>query len=479
MHSTAVLCCAVLCSALHCCALHCTAVLCSTRHCSALLCSLVALHGEFLEGQQSFASHPIIRILTIMRPSNPHSLLTLFSYTTPLLHSMYANPDVWCCLLSGQASSGSHLVDCDPVEEGGVIGCQINSNDGTVTFYRNDEFLLQFDNLNDHPAMRNGNGDCDTVDPMSRGVRPFVCLEIGGDSITYMGPKCDEAIVTFPESDQLNRFSFSGNIVNGDFDGLCEQHLWRQDGRWMGHYKDGLREGTHVCVIPKIIPLKPLTSSDLDIPEDFIPEKSLRSPELDDLKLKSLENEVSGDVKLPLEDSCATDITVNNPVKENKNENKNESEKKGDDKDKNSNENENENENNDKIENEKVLGSAIDSSIPLLTSTSTTTAAATATATSTSVPLVAPSIPPVEEFSVMVKYEKYERGAFVRDLTPEEIETDPVVLECRKIIEEESGKIILDRLAALKGGAAFPLTVDKKKKLQKKTKTEKSKPKTG
>ena len=413
-----------------------------------------------------------------MRPPNPHSLLTLPSHTTPLPHSMYANPDVWCCLLSGQASSGSHLVDCDPVEEGGVIGCQINSNDGTVTFFRNDEFLLQFDNLNDHPAMRSGSGDCDTVDPMSRGVRPFVCLEIGGDSITYMGPKCDEAIVTFPESDQLNRFSFSGKIVNGDFDGLCEQHLWRQDGRWMGHYKDGVREGTHVCVIPKIVPFKPLTSSDLDIPEDFIPEKSLRSPELDDLNLKSVENEgSSGDVKLPIVDSCATDIAVNNSIKEIDNEIKVENLKKVDDNDKNS--KENETENIDKIENEKVLGSAVDSSIPIPTATAAAAATATSTSTSTSLPLVAPGIPPVEEFSVMVKYEKYERGAFVRDLTLEEIETDPVVLECRKIIEEESGKIILDRIAALKGGAAFPLTADKKKKLQKKTKTEKSKPKTG
>ena len=371
---------------------------------------------------------------------------------------MYANPDVWCCLLSGQASSGSHLVDCDPVEEGGVIGCHINSNDGTVTFYRNDEFLLQFDNLNDHPAMRCGSGDIDTVDPMSRGVRPFVCLEVGGDSITYMGPKCDEAIVTFPESDPSNRFSFSGRIVNGNFDGLCEQHLWRQDGRWMGHYTDGLREGTHVCVTPKILPIQN-PSPGVEIAEDFIPEKSLRSPELDDLNLKSLENDIDIDieVKLPLTDPNATDAAVDVSI----NESKNHCEKndKGDDK------NVGENENKDKNENEKVFGCTVDSSIP--------------PSTSTPLPVTTPNIPLMEEFSVIVKYEKYERGAFVRDLMSEEIETDPVVLECRKVIEEESGKIILDRLAALKGGTTLPLNADKKKKLQKKTKTEKSKPKTG
>jgi hypothetical protein len=256
-------------------------------------------------------------------PSSP--LSPPFISATSLLHSMYANPDVWCCLLSGQASSGSHLVDCDPIEEGGVIGCHINSNDGTVTFYRNDEFLLQFDNLNDHPAMRTSNGSSggsgsgggggvDALDPMSRGVRPFVCLEVGGDSITYMGPKCDEAIVTFPESDLKNRFSFSGRIVNGNFDGLCEQHLWGQDGRWMGYYVDGLREGTHVCVTAKKVPGR--GPSDVAIAEDFIPEKSSRSAELDDLNLKSLENEMNNDVKFPSTESNSTNTAMNTPVNE-------------------------------------------------------------------------------------------------------------------------------------------------------------------
>jgi hypothetical protein len=383
---------------------------------------------------------------------------------------MYANPDVWCCLLSGQASSGSHLVDCDPIEEGGVIGCHINSNDGTVTFYRNDEFLLQFDNLNDHPAMRTSNGssgsgggvDVDALDPMSRGVRPFVCLEVGGDSITYMGPKCDEAIVTFPESDLKNRFSFSGRIVNGNFDGLCEQHLWGQDGRWMGHYVDGLREGTHVCVTAKNVPGK--SPSDVATAEDFIPEKSSRSAELDDLNLKSLENEMNDEVKFPSTESYSTDTVVNTPVTESENDIENKEKVKNEDKNESENVSKNEKKDKNKTEDEKASGPATDPSIPLSTS---------------SLPPISPTVPPLDEIAVIVKYEKYERGAFVRDLTLEEIETDPVVLECRKIIEEESGKIILDRLAALKGGNNFPLTAEKKKRLQKKTKTEKSKPKTG
>ena len=45
-------------------------------------------------------------------------------------------------------------MDCDQIDEMGVIGCHIDSNHGTVTFYKNDEYLLQFDNLNDHPAMK-------------------------------------------------------------------------------------------------------------------------------------------------------------------------------------------------------------------------------------------------------------------------------------------------------------------------------------
>jgi hypothetical protein len=71
---------------------------------------------------------------------------------------MYANPDVWCYLVSGQASNGCDLLDCEPSDDEDIIGCQIDSNNGTVTFYRNDEYLLSFDNLNDHPAMQSLTG---------------------------------------------------------------------------------------------------------------------------------------------------------------------------------------------------------------------------------------------------------------------------------------------------------------------------------
>jgi ribosomal protein L12E/L44/L45/RPP1/RPP2 len=85
-----------------------------------------------------------------------------------------------------------------------------------------------------------------------------------------------------------------------------------------------------------------------------------------------------------------------------------------------------------------------------------------------------------EEFTVISKYELYEHGVFIRALTEEEIEKDPVVAECLKSIEEEREKIMLERLAALCGAVPPPgAAADKKKKNAKKTKAEKARPKSG
>lgn len=368
---------------------------------------------------------------------------------------MYANPDVWCCLLSGQASSGSNLVDCEPIEEGGVVGCHINSNDGTVTFYRNDEFLLQFDNLNEHPAMvpGDGMGRGEYADPMSRGVRPFVCLETGGDSIYFIGSKSEESVITYPESDPQCRSSFSGRVINGNFEGLCEQHIWGQDGRWVGHYRDGIREGTHLWVTPKL----PSKGAELapKSAQDVIPEKS---PGSELPPLKGSETQVAP----PVSDGG---VAVSPPV------------------------------------NPAALPPSgltpSDVVPPLITSpgqvpayivppegapsgeTPSTIVPPDATP-SQALPALALGSLSSEEFTVISKYELYEHGVFVRALTEEEIEKDPVVIECLKSIEEEREKIMLERLAALCGAVPPPGTgVDKKKKNAKKTKAEKARPKAG
>ena len=351
------------------------------------------------------------------------------------LHSMYANPDVWCCLLSGQASSGSHLVDSEPIEEGSVIGCHINSNDGTVTFYRNDEYLLHFSNLNEHQAMRptQGSEPEDPSQALRRGVRPFVCLETGGDSIYFVGSKTEETVVTFPESDPQCRSSFSGRVVNGNFDGLCEMHMWGQDGRWVGHYKDGIKEGTHLWVIPVPPPALSLNADDQKTPsttsaaEDFIPDRSPGSvpdssiPPCDDSPKRVRESPSQS----PSEVDAAND------------------------------------------------SSAIGDGPALLHST----------ASSTTLPAPAPSPSPApaplpEVFTVISKFEVYEHGLYVRDLTALEIESDTVVLECRKSIEEEKEKILLERTAVSTGAAPTQAVADKKKKSSR-SRVEKAKQKSG
>ena len=350
---------------------------------------------------------------------------------------MYANPDVWCCLLSGQASSGSHLVDSEPIEEGSVIGCHINSNDGTVTFYRNDEYLLHFSNLNEHQAMRPYQG-AEPEDPsqaLRRGVRPFVCLETGGDSIYFVGSKTEETVVTFPESDPQCRSSFSGRVVNGNFDGLCEMHMWGQDGRWVGHYKDGVKEGTHLWVTP--VPPAPAPNADdqksptTSKADDFIPDRSPGSVPLE----KEEEEEEGGAGGSPKR------------VKER--------------------------------ESRSPSQSAADAAI----SSPTAPAAVSSITPNTPLPALTPApaltpSPPQEVFTVISKFEVYEHGVYVRDLTALEIETDPVVLECRKSIDEEKEKILLERTAVSTGAAPTQPPADKKKKSSR-SRVEKAKQKLG
>ena len=331
------------------------------------------------------------------------------------------------------------------------MGCRINSNDGTVTFYRNDEFLLQFDNLNDHPAMVPGDviGGGEYADPMSRGVRPFVCLETGGDSIYFIGSKSEESVITFPESDPQCRSSFSGRVINGNFEGLCEQHIWGQDGRWVGHYKDGVREGTHLWVIPKVPP------KGMDLVPESAPEKRTGSevPTLKGLEAHAAPPVSGGEIAIDPSASLALLPPSEVP-------------------------------HSDLVPPVVTPPGAVPSDIiPPEDSPSGETPSNIIPPDAS--PSLAPSTPTLgsisgEEFTVISKYEMYEHGVFVRALTEEEIEKDPVVLECLKSIEEEREKIMLERLAAL-CGAVPPsgASADKKKKNAKKTKAEKARPKSG
>ena len=83
-----------------------------------------------------------------------------------------------------------------------------------------------------------------------------------------------------------------------------------------------------------------------------------------------------------------------------------------------------------------------------------------------------------EEFTVIKEYALYLHGEYVRDLTEKEKETDPVVLECRKHIEEEKERILLGKSVVMSGGSLPTVTGAEKTKKTKKSILEKTRSKT-
>ena len=72
------------------------------------------------------------------------------------------------------------------------------------------------------------------------------------------------------------------------------------------------------------------------------------------------------------------------------------------------------------------------------------------------------------EFTSMTEFKLYVNGQYVRDLTELEKVSDFVVLECRKNIEEEKERILLERSMVMSGAPlSAPTSLDKKKKLKK------------
>ena len=79
------------------------------------------------------------------------------------------------------------------------------------------------------------------------------------------------------------------------------------------------------------------------------------------------------------------------------------------------------------------------------------------------------AIKEAEEFTTMTEFKVYTNGQYVRDLTEKEKENDFVVSECRKNIEEERERILLERSMVMSGAPLSATTsLDKKKKLKKK-----------
>jgi hypothetical protein len=71
-----------------------------------------------------------------------------------------------------------------------------------------------------------------------RGVRPFVCLDSGEDSVSFLGLKSDEVEVAYPESDAAGRALFTGQVVSGNFDGLCELRMRGENHGFMKNNQD-------------------------------------------------------------------------------------------------------------------------------------------------------------------------------------------------------------------------------------------------
>jgi hypothetical protein len=107
---------------------------------------------------------------------------------------VFANPDVWCFNVQGSASHSTDISVTAMANVGDIISVRIDTDQGILEFYRNDNFIHHFSNLRDHPAFVN------VEDSNSNGLRLFVCLCSEGDAVKFLGPKdgavnvkyCDE-----------------------------------------------------------------------------------------------------------------------------------------------------------------------------------------------------------------------------------------------------------------------------------------------
>jgi hypothetical protein len=183
--------------------------------------------------------------------------------------SVDANDDTWTYSISGQASHGSNLLLCDTAEEGDVISMHIDSDHGFVRFYKNYEFLVGFDDLNEHPKMNpayqppseshitagseySGHGsNSDTFQP---GIRPFVSLVAVADSVSYMGLKAGNVEIIYPADDPLGRCRFAAHVVDGHIHGYGLLTVNANTEKWFGNWSRGVEDGLHIRVDDVLAP---------------------------------------------------------------------------------------------------------------------------------------------------------------------------------------------------------------------------------
>ena len=171
-----------------------------------------------------------------------------------------ANDNTWTYSVSGQASHGADLYGCDTADDGDIIGIHIDTDDGILTFYKNNQFIIEFDSLNIHGAMRL-DPSCEQND-ISKGVRPFVSLTSAGDKVSFLGVKSGFLELHYPSSiandityemsartKQLLGSSLFCQLKDGSINGFGLRFLSDVSQKWFGTYSNGYRVGLHALIV--------------------------------------------------------------------------------------------------------------------------------------------------------------------------------------------------------------------------------------
>lgn len=170
-----------------------------------------------------------------------------------------ANDNTWTYSVSGQASHGADLYGCDTADDGDIIGIHIDTDDGILTFYKNNQFIIEFNSLNNHAVM---NLDSTQRNDSVNGVRPFVSLTSSGDKVSFLGMKSGSLELHYPSSIEndisyelsvrtkhLLGTSLFCQVKDGSVNGLGLTFWSKVSEKWFGTYANGYREGFHALIV--------------------------------------------------------------------------------------------------------------------------------------------------------------------------------------------------------------------------------------
>jgi hypothetical protein len=162
-------------------------------------------------------------------------------------NGIYDNSGFWSYYQPGNLSNGQEKVERSRYVDGDVVGININTEVGEISFYRNNEFVYSFKNLKLYvpsaSAAGSENASC-TV-----GFRPVVCLSRPGDVVVFHGPKHGPIAITYPEKSFAdNRSQLIGTINNGAVNGIAAVRFYDSNNIDVGFYRNGLRHGPSIKV---------------------------------------------------------------------------------------------------------------------------------------------------------------------------------------------------------------------------------------